>query len=98
MNEYYLGDDVNIQLSEQENEVVKEAEALIGQLSQLAKKANKIEWTAISGGDENFDSASRSNAMWHLGKALEDARINIVHAIRNVKHEPSPYASHYYDD
>lgn len=98
LNEYYHGEDVNIQLSNQENEVVAEAESLLEQLSQLAKRAQSIDWDAVAGGDENFDRASRGNAMWRLGHVLSQARLNLVHAIRDVKHEPSPYAHPAYDE
>lgn len=98
LNEYYHGDDVNIQLSNQENEVIAEAEGLLEQLSQLAKRAQSIDWDAVAGGDENFDRASRGNAMWRLGHVLSQARLNLVHAIRDVKHEPSPYAHPSYDE
>lgn len=91
MKEYYQGDDINIQLSQQEQEIVSAAEQLAAQMTQIGNKAKTLDWNTISGGDENFDHASRSNAMWKLGNEMEKGAIAIRHAIRDVKHEPSPY-------
>lgn len=91
MKEYYHGDDINIQLSQQEQEIVSAAEQLAAQMTQMSQKAQSLEWDAIAGGDENFDRSSRSNAMWRLGHAIQQGAVAIRHAIRDVKHEPSPY-------
>ena len=91
MKEYYHGDDINIQLSQQEQEIVSAAEQLAAQMTQMGNKAKALDWNTISGGNENFDQASRSNAMWKLGNEMEKGAIAIRHAIRDVKHEPSPY-------
>ena len=63
----------------------------------LHDEARAIE-DLVSQLDENFDRASRGNAMWRLGHVLSQARLNLVHAIRDVKHEPSPYAHPSYDE